>query len=85
MIAASITKSISAGIPYAAKEVKKFKKNPVKIFKSECPDIMLAKRRIAKLNKRAVYEISSITIKIAFNAVGVPEGINDPKKPSPWA
>lgn len=45
---------------------------------------MFANSRIAKLNNLAMYEISSIIINSIFSAVGVPDGIKDPKNFTLW-
>lgn len=48
--------------------------NMVRICKSVCPAIILAKRRIDKLNVRKRYEINSITTIKGSNQIGPPFG-----------
>jgi hypothetical protein len=50
------------------------------IFNKACPDIILANNRIAKLNSRAIYEISSIITSAGAIKIGVPSGKNNFKK-----
>ena len=58
--------------------------NPANTFKSVCPAIIFANSRTDKLIGRTRYEISSIKIRRIVNGNGVPDGINNFKKPIPF-
>src|SRR4051812_32373960 len=81
----AMTISNPVTVATAAHGMKMIKLNPAtfvndhvklaKIFKSACPAVMLAKRRIPRLNPRAAYETISIAIKNGPMTNGIPAGI----------
>jgi hypothetical protein len=56
--------------------------NTIKIFKSICPESILANNRIAKLKILEIYEIYSIRISKGIIKIGTPEGKKILKKSS---
>jgi hypothetical protein len=49
---------------------------PIRIFNKAWPESILAKRRMLRLNTRAIYETASIKIKNGAIISGAPEGRN---------
>jgi hypothetical protein len=48
--------------------------NPIKILSNACPESMFAKRRMLRLNTRAMYDTASMKIKKGAIARGAPAG-----------
>ena len=56
---------------------------PAKIFNKQCPDIILANNRKAKLTTRNEYDTNSIITSKGANAIGAPDGKNSENKCKP--
>ena len=74
MIAVTMTHGQIANKTITVPDVISVQENPIRIFSNACPDSILAKSRILKLNTRAMYETASIKIRKGAIASGAPAG-----------
>jgi len=73
-IAVTITQGNTARIDRADPAVIRAQEKPIRIFSRACPDSMLAKSRMLRLNTRAMYDTASMKIKKGAIAKGAPAG-----------